>query len=51
MRSAPAHMASTTSLIVVPEALPMARIRSIGQSWAAKRRDPVIDWLKIVRGA
>src|SRR5690242_9849399 len=41
----------TTSLIVVPVALPIARSRSIGQSWAANRRDPVIGWLRIVRGA
>jgi hypothetical protein len=36
---------------VVPVALPIARSRSMGQSWAAKRRDPVMGWLKIVRGA
>ena len=44
-------MASTTSLRVVPLALPIAFSRSIGQSWAANRRDPVMYWLKIVRGA
>ncbi|WP_275693351.1 hypothetical protein [Nocardioides sp. TF02-7] len=51
MRSAPLHIASTTSLIVVSVALPIARIRSTGQSWAANRRLPVMFWLKIVRGA
>ena len=48
---APLHIASTTSLMVVPVALPMARSRSMGQSWAAKRREPVMFWLRIVRGA
>jgi len=48
---APLHIARTTSLIVVPLARPTPRIRSIGQSSAANRRDPVIRWLKIVRGA
>ena len=51
MRIAPLHIASTTSFSVVPVALPMARSRSIGQSWAANRREPVIVWLRIVRGA
>ena len=51
MRIAPLHIASTTSLSVVPVALPIARSRSTGQSWAANRRDPVICWLNIVRGA
>ena len=37
--------------MVVPEALPTARIRSVSQPWAAKRRDPVIVRLRIVRGA
>jgi hypothetical protein len=41
----------TTSLMVVSDALPTARIRSTGQSWAANRREPVIDWLNMVRGA
>jgi hypothetical protein len=36
---------------VAPVALPIPRSRSIGQSWAAKRREPVMFWLKIVRGA
>ena len=31
--------------------LPTARRRSIGQSCAAKRREPVMFWLSIVRGA
>jgi hypothetical protein len=44
-------MARTTSFSVVPVALPIARSRSTGQSWAAKRRDPVIFWLNSVRGA
>ena len=44
-------MAITTSLMVVPVALPMARSRSMGQSSAAKRRAPVMLWLKMVRGA
>ena len=44
-------MASTTSFIVVPVALAIARSRSSGQSSAANRREPVIGWLKIVRGA
>ena len=51
MRIAPEHIAITTSLIVVPLALPIPRSRSIGQSWAANRRDPVMLWLNIVRGA
>ncbi len=48
---APLHIASTTSLMVVPLALPTARSRSIGQSCAAKRREPVMFWLRMVRGA
>ena len=51
MRIAPLTIASTTSLIVVPVALPTPRRRSTGQSWAAKRREPVMFWLRIVRGA
>src|SRR6478672_9967029 len=37
--------------MVVPVALLIARSRSSGQSWAAKRRAAVIGWLRIVRGA
>jgi hypothetical protein len=37
--------------MVVPVALPMARMRWIGQSCAAKRRDAVISVLRMVRGA
>ena len=37
--------------MVVPVALPIARSRSSGQSWAANRREPVIGWLRMVRGA
>ncbi len=51
MRIAPLHIASTTSFRVVPVALPMARMRSSGQSWAANRRDAVISRLRIVLGA
>ncbi len=50
-RIAPLHMARTTSLTVVPEDLLIARRRSSGQSCAAKRREPVIGWFSIVRGA
>ena len=51
MRIAPLHIASTTSFSVVPVALPIARMRSSGQSWAANRRDAVISRLRIVLGA
>ena len=50
MRIAPLHIASTTSFSVVPVALPIARMRCSGQSWAANRRDAVISRLRIVLG-
>ncbi len=51
LRIAPLHIARTTSLSVVPLALPIAFSRSSGQSWAANRREPVIRLLMTVRGA
>ena len=50
-RRAPEHIASMTSFIVAPAALPTALMRSSGQPCAAKRRAPVIGTLNIDRGA
>jgi hypothetical protein len=51
LRTAPPHIARTTSFRVVRLALEIARIRSSGQSSAANRRDPVMFTLNIDFGA
>ena len=50
-RRAPAHIASTTSLMVVPEAALTLRIRSSDHDCAATRRAPPIGTFNMVRGA
>ena len=50
-RSAPAQMASVTSLTVAPVALPICLSRSSEYDCAANRREPVISELKGVGGA
>ena len=50
-RNAPEQIASTTSLIVTPKALAIRRKRANSKDCAAKRREALTRWFKMVLGA
>ncbi len=50
-RKAPEHTASTTSLIVTPNAFEIFLRRLNSNDWAAKRREALTLWFKIETGA